>query len=204
MAGKRRIKGHKKAPTKSAKQRELAQIEQTLGEEFSSLSEARKALAQETTTLKDSYTIRELSTKKHSTIRTFLPDVESHKAEIDQLKRPQDFWAAEIYGYGTYSVHGSIADLAKKLASYRGLQEENPAAALKHIKIIRIKGQHGLDQYLKRRREQTKESWKRAKEKHRQHVKRQKKQARQLEKMKAKIKEQAKKIRALEREAKKK
>lgn len=197
MASK--LVARKKAPSKTARAKELAVIEATLGEEFSSLSEARKALHSESTPLKNSYTVRELSTKKHKTIRTFIPDVENHASEIDQLKRPQDFWAAEIYGYGTYSVHGSIAGLIRKIATYKGLQEENPTAALRNIKIIRIKGQHGLDQYLTRRKEQTKQSWKRQAEKRKLYKKREKKQATKLKRMAEIIKAQKAKIRQLEK-----
>src|SRR5208282_4257624 len=99
-----------------------------------------------------SYTVGELSSKKHKTVRTFVTDLEGHRAEIDALKHNQDYWAAEIYGNKTYSLFGNIDLLAKKLGSYRGLQEEHPKQALKNIKIIRVSGRNAVNEYLEARR----------------------------------------------------
>lgn len=180
---------------------ELQRIENLLGEEFDSLAQARKALKTDTGPKpnKLAYTVGELSSKKHKTIKTLLPDLEEHTAEIDNLKADQDYWAAEIYGAKTYSVYASIEGLAKKLGTYKGLQEENPKAALKNIKIIRIRGQNALDKYIAARRKQTEESWKRTKEKHKEDRKRTRKQAGQLRKMKDQIKAQKALIKKLQK-----
>lgn len=183
-----RGRGPSKAVSKT--QRELQRIENLLGEDFTSLAEARRALKAETGPKKGkvSYTVGELSTRKHKTVRTLVTDLEGHSEEVDALKKDADYWGAEIYGAKTYSLYPSIEGLAKKIGSYRGLQEEHPRAALKNIKIIKVSGQNALNKYLAARRKQTEDSWRRTREKHKVDRKRTRKQASAIKKLQAQIK----------------
>lgn len=145
---------------------ELERIENLLGENFETLTEARHALQAETgpRSGKHSYTVTELSHKKHRTIKTFIADLEENKAEIDALKKPPEFWAAQIYGNGTWGLYTDIGSLARKLGTYRGLQEDHPQKALKNIKIVRVTGAEA-DKYLRHKREVAEASWKRRRKK---------------------------------------
>lgn len=174
---------------RSKKADELSRIEDFLGEEFESLSEARKALKAETGVApnKASYTVQELSTRKHRTVKTFIPDLESHRQEIDTLKKPSDFWAAEIYGHGTYNLYGSIEQLARKLATYRGLAEEHPKKALSNIKIIRVSGVNAIADYYKSKKIEVEKSWRKTKDRHKLDRVRQRKQAKQIKGLKKQI-----------------
>jgi hypothetical protein len=136
----RNKRGSKRSTRKNSAD-ELQRIEDLLDEDFESLSQARKAFKHETGLApgKDSYTVKELSHRKHATVKTFLPDLEEHRKEVDALKKKSDFWAAEIYGNGTYSLYSDIDALARRIGTYKGLQEENPRQALRNIKIIRVK-----------------------------------------------------------------
>lgn len=192
-----------KADSKSA---ELQRIENLLGEDFESLSQARKALKEQSGPVphKKKYSVSELSSKQHRTIRTFVTDLEDHTAEIDALKYDTDFWAAKIYGHGTYEVYGSISLLAEKLASYRGLQEEQPREALKNIEIIRVHGVDAVVDYQRKKKAEVERRWQRVREQHKLDRKRKRREAAKLKKAEAKVKEQKALIRKLQRELKKK
>jgi hypothetical protein len=183
---------------KASKSDELARIEDLLGEDFTSLSEARKALRSETGVApgKDSYTVRELSSRKNRTVDAFITDVKGRSDEIDLLKREPEFWAAEIYGHGTYQLFGSMEQLAAKLNTYKGLKEENPREALRNIKVIRVKGRNGVQEYRRQKQLDVEEQWRTRRLKgklDRQRQRRQEKliqrQAATIKKLKAKLRE---------------
>jgi hypothetical protein len=182
--------------SRHANARELEQIEDLLGEDFSSLAEARQALKKETGHIpgKSSYTVRELSSKKNGTVKQFIADLEGHTDELDALKRPNDFWAAEIYGHKTYQLFGSMEALARKLASYRGLQEENPRAALQHIKIVQVKGVNALSDYYAAKRAEVTSSWEKAKLKHKLDRARKRRQERKITRLEATVKSLRKRL----------
>lgn len=181
-----------------ARERELERIERILDEDFETLSEARKALTAETGAVpgKASYTVSELSSRKHKTVKAFISDIESHSKELDGLKQDKDFWAAEIYGNKTYALYGSMEQLARKLASYRGLQEEHPRAALKHVKIVRVSGVNALADYRQQKQFEVEESWRLAKLKGKVDRKRKKRQEKQIEQLRAEVKRLRKKLRS--------
>lgn len=193
--GKKRNAKIPQAKGRSKSQSELQRIESVLGEDFESLSQARKALAQQTTAVphKKSYTVSELSHKSHRTVKTFVVDLEEHSAEVDSLKRPQEFWAAEIYGNKTYLLYSNISELAKKLASYRGLQEEHPRKALKNIKIIKVSGQDA-EKYFREKEAQRKLSREKAIRLGKLDRKRDRRQARKISQLEQQIKELRKKL----------
>lgn len=209
----RPTKARQNARQQTARNRALAEIEEFLGEDFDSLAEAKRALKTQTgpAPRKDSYTVKELSSKKHETIKTFVTDLEEHQAEIDSLKAPPDLWAARIYGHGTYQLYGSIEQLAKKLASYKDLVNENPKDALKNIQIVRVHGVNGAEDYFNQKKREVQEQWAIRKLKAKTDRARKRKQARALEKAKTQLKahrrtirQQAKRLAELESALKKK
>lgn len=149
-----------RASNRPSRNAELERIEDLLGEEFESLSEARRALKAETGAVpgKDRYTVRELSSRNNRTVKSQIADFEAHSNTIDALKKPEEYWAAEIYGHGTYQLYASVEQLARKLATYRGLQEENPKKALKNIKIIRVSGRNAIAEYQRQKRLEVEDS----------------------------------------------
>lgn len=159
MAGKKRRTNARAKSTgriKRSSAEELERIEDLLGEDFDTLTQARAALARETGPRpgKQKYRVSELSQKK--TVSSFVKDIERPEKieEIDALKRDQDYFAAKIYGHNTYNVYGSIEQLAKKLGTYKGLASESPKESLKHIQVIKIKGRNGLREWRKQKAKQ--------------------------------------------------
>lgn len=155
-----RKSGAKSGGMKRASKDEQARIEELLGEDFETLSEARAALAKETGAVpgKSSYKVRELSNK--NTVAKFVDDLEKRADEIDALKKPEEYFAAEIYGHKTWTVFGSSEQLARKLGTYKGLREEHPKKSLQQIKIIRIKGRNGLAEWQRQKRLEVEKSLK--------------------------------------------
>lgn len=111
---------------------------------------------------RSSYSIRSLSTHQHNTLKSFLLDINEHSDEIDALKKPDEFWAAEIYGAKTFTVFSSIRGLSNQLSSYRDLQTESPKDALRSIKIIKLHNNQ-LGEYQRKRKQQTEDRDLRAK-----------------------------------------
>ena len=181
--------------------RELERIESLLGEDFESLSQAKAALQQESQPRKNSYTVRELSSRQNKTVKAFVSDLEKHIPEIDSLKTKEDRWAAEIYGYKTYNLYSSISGLATQLSKYidRGLGEEKPTKALKEIKIIRV-GFKSADKWLRDKQAEVVES----KRKRLERYKKTGKKIRGMEKKLAASLKREKKYKAIIRKLKKK
>jgi hypothetical protein len=198
-AKKRRANSSSKS-AKSAESAELQRLEHLLGEDFSTLSEARAAFATETGAApgKSSYTVKELSHKRHNKIQGFIADLEEHEADVDALKKPTDFWAAEINGYNTYSLFANTHLLTQKLLSYKGLQEESPKL-INQIKIIKVRGVDA-GKYHAAKKAQVKESWRKAKEKRKLDRSRQRKQARDLARATKQLKAERKLTAKLQRE----
>jgi hypothetical protein len=200
----RSARTNKNRPAKlkaAANRRELESIEDLLGEDFDSITEARKALKRETGPApgKDFYSVRELSTRKNKTVQAFLSDIHEHRANIDALKKPKEFWAAEIYGHGTYQLFSTTADLVKKLSTYKGLQTEDPTEALKNIKVIHVKGVNALAQYQESKRLDLEEQWRLRKLKGIENRKRKRQQESKIKRLEREVKELRASNRALKR-----
>lgn len=189
----------------AARENELARIEDALGEEFETLAQARKALHRETGAVpfKDSYTVRELSTRKHRTVKTLLPEWESRAAEIDALKHKPDFWAAEIYGNKTYSLYGTFEQLVKKLSTYHGLRDEDPTKALANIKIVRVHGVNAVQDYYRQKKAEREAALRKTQAKRSELLKRERKQKRKIKSLQQTIAKQKALIRKLKRPRKK-
>jgi hypothetical protein len=206
MASRRKSRRGRTISSGASGASELERLEDLLDEDFGSLKEARAAYKAETGVApgKDEYTVRELSSKKNRTVREFIADLSGRTEEIDALKKPNEYWAAEIYGHGTYNLYGSIEQLTRKLDTYKGLQQENPQKALKNIKLIRVSGRNARAEYFKQKKLQVEESWRLAKLKGKQNRKRQRAQEAKLRRSASKIKGLSKQIKALKAKLKRK
>lgn len=200
---KRRVSRTRARKLSSRKsERELQQIENLLGEDFETLAQAHTALRRESgpKPYKDKYSVRELSSKRHKTLKQFLPDLSHHAREIDALKHPTDLWAAEIKGkrgwYKTYKAFDSIEGLSNQIGKYKDLLEEFPSKVIDDIRVVRVKNRKQWHKAKQTEIAERKQYYAAKAEKSRKEKRKSKKRMRYLER---KVKDQAKLIKKLQR-----